>query len=127
MNVSCYRIRGNLTVGLENVGGRGVQSRLDQSRWTVGFEFLGYRVSKTVSCYRMSGNLTGGLEKVGGMSPVTLSEDWSRVARLLVVVCLSVVGSVGNVYMVSAIMIEDHLKKRGWFQFKQLRSHVLKI
>lgn len=55
----------------------------------------------------------GGVERVGGVSPVTLSEDWSRVARLLLVVCLAVVGSVGNVYMISAVMIEDHLKKRG--------------
>ncbi|XP_046679368.1 melatonin receptor type 1B-B-like [Homalodisca vitripennis] len=62
----------------------------------------------------MTSNVTvGGLEKVSGVSPVTLSEDWSRVARLLVIVCLAVIGSVGNVYMISAIMIEDHLKKRG--------------
>lgn len=49
------------------------------------------------------------------VSPVTLQQvsDWSRVARLLLVVGLAVIGSVGNVYMISAIMIEDHLKKRG--------------
>ncbi|XP_039286312.1 melatonin receptor type 1A [Nilaparvata lugens] len=47
------------------------------------------------------------------ISPVTLSSDWSRVARLLLVVGLAVIGSVGNVYMVSAVMIEDHLKKKG--------------
>lgn len=49
------------------------------------------------------------------VSPVTLQQvsDWSRVARLLLVVGLAVVGSVGNVYMISAVMIEDHLKKRG--------------
>lgn len=50
-----------------------------------------------------------------GVSPVTLSSDWNRVARLLLVVGLAVVGSVGNVYMISAVMIEDHLKKRGKF------------
>uniref|UniRef100_A0A1B6CH00 G-protein coupled receptors family 1 profile domain-containing protein n=1 Tax=Clastoptera arizonana TaxID=38151 RepID=A0A1B6CH00_9HEMI len=48
-----------------------------------------------------------------GISPVTLSSDWNRVARLLLVVGLAVVGSVGNVYMVSAVMIEEHLKKKG--------------
>ncbi|XP_033221848.1 adenosine receptor A1-like [Belonocnema kinseyi] len=48
-----------------------------------------------------------------GVSPVTLSEDWSRVARLLLLASLAVVGSVGNVFMISAIMVEDHLKKRG--------------
>lgn len=63
----------------------------------------------------MTENLTivGGLEDVEGVSPVTLSSDWSRVVRLLLVVGLSVVGSVGNAYMISAVMIEDHLKKRG--------------
>lgn len=48
-----------------------------------------------------------------GVSPVTLSEDWSRVARLLLLASLAVVGSIGNVFMISAIMVEDHLKKRG--------------
>ncbi|XP_014215145.1 adenosine receptor A3-like [Copidosoma floridanum] len=47
------------------------------------------------------------------VSPVTLSSDWSRVARLLMLASLAVVGSVGNVFMISAIMVEDHLKKRG--------------
>ncbi|KAK9499714.1 hypothetical protein O3M35_002708 [Rhynocoris fuscipes] len=47
------------------------------------------------------------------ISPVTLSSDWSRVARLLLVASLAVIGSLGNVYMISAVMIEDHLKKRG--------------
>lgn len=49
------------------------------------------------------------------VSPVTLSSDWSRVARLLLLASLAVVGSVGNVFMISAIMVEDHLKKRGTF------------
>lgn len=47
------------------------------------------------------------------VSPVTLSSDWSRVARLLLLASLAVIGSVGNVFMISAVMIEDHLKKRG--------------
>ena len=47
------------------------------------------------------------------VSPVTLSEEWSRVARLLLFASLAVVGSVGNVFMISAVMVEDHLKKRG--------------
>ncbi|CAB0013253.1 unnamed protein product, partial [Nesidiocoris tenuis] len=51
-------------------------------------------------------NHTWGWEEV---SPVTLSNDWSRVARLLTVAGLAVVGSLGNVYMISAVMIEDHL------------------
>ncbi|CAH1391730.1 unnamed protein product [Nezara viridula] len=48
-----------------------------------------------------------------GVSPVTLSSDWSRVVRLLLIASLAVIGSLGNVYMISAVMIEDHLKKRG--------------
>ncbi|XP_044733635.1 melatonin receptor type 1B-A-like [Chrysoperla carnea] len=47
------------------------------------------------------------------VSPVTLSSDWSRVARLLLLATLAVIGSVGNVFMISAVMVEDHLKKRG--------------
>ncbi|XP_012256341.2 RYamide receptor-like isoform X2 [Athalia rosae] len=47
------------------------------------------------------------------VSPVTLSSDWSKVARLLLLASLAVIGSVGNVFMISAIMVEDHLKKRG--------------
>lgn len=44
-------------------------------------------------------------------SPVTLSTEWSKMARLLVLACLSVIGSIGNVFMISSVMIEDHLKK----------------
>lgn len=60
-------------------------------------------------------NSTSSIFTVDGdnVSPVTLSSAWSRVARLLLVVSLAVIGSVGNVYMISAVMIEDHLKKRG--------------
>lgn len=47
------------------------------------------------------------------VSPVTLSSDWSRVARLLLLASLAVFGSVGNVFMISAVMVEDHLKRRG--------------
>lgn len=47
------------------------------------------------------------------VSPVTLSSDWPRVARLLLLASLAVIGSVGNVFMISAVMVEDHLKKRG--------------
>lgn len=47
--------------------------------------------------------------------PVTLSAEWSRMARLLMFSCLSVVGSIGNVFMVSSVMIEDHLKKAGTY------------
>lgn len=46
-------------------------------------------------------------------SPVTLSTEWSKMARLLVLACLSVIGSIGNVFMISSVMIEDHLKKAG--------------
>ncbi|KAL7307266.1 hypothetical protein TKK_0000463 [Trichogramma kaykai] len=54
-------------------------------------------------------DVTAGLN----ISPVTLSSDWSRVVRLLILLSLAVIGSVGNVFMISAVMVEDHLKKRG--------------
>lgn len=47
------------------------------------------------------------------VSPVTLSADWSRVARLLVLASLAAIGSIGNVFMISAVMIDDYLRKRG--------------
>lgn len=46
-------------------------------------------------------------------SPVTLNTEWSSMARLLILACLSVIGSIGNVFMISSVMIEDHLKKAG--------------
>lgn len=47
------------------------------------------------------------------ISPVTLSSAWSRVARLLLLASMAVGGSVGNVFMISALVVEDQLKKRG--------------
>nr|XP_034175850.1 RYamide receptor-like [Osmia lignaria]XP_034175851.1 RYamide receptor-like [Osmia lignaria]XP_034175852.1 RYamide receptor-like [Osmia lignaria]XP_034175853.1 RYamide receptor-like [Osmia lignaria] len=47
------------------------------------------------------------------ISPVTLSSAWSRVARLLLLASMAVAGSVGNVFMISAVVVEDQLKKRG--------------
>ncbi|EFN70987.1 Melatonin receptor type 1C, partial [Camponotus floridanus] len=47
------------------------------------------------------------------VSLVTLSSAWSRVARLLLLASLAVGGTVGNVFMISAVVVEDQLKKRG--------------
>ncbi|XP_011877105.1 PREDICTED: melatonin receptor type 1B-A-like isoform X2 [Vollenhovia emeryi] len=47
------------------------------------------------------------------VSPVTLSPAWSRVARLLLLASLAVGGSVGNVFMISAVVVEEQLNKRG--------------
>lgn len=49
------------------------------------------------------------------VSPVTLSGEWSKMARILLLSFLSVIGSIGNVFMISSVMIEDHLKKAGNF------------
>jgi hypothetical protein len=46
-------------------------------------------------------------------SPVTLSTEWSRLTRLIFLTILSVLGSIGNIFMISSVMIEDHLKKAG--------------
>lgn len=45
--------------------------------------------------------------------PVTLSSEWSRLTRLIFLTILSVIGSIGNIFMISAVMVEDHLKKAG--------------
>lgn len=58
----------------------------------------------------MTTEISLGIESV---NPVTLSADWSRVARLLLLASLASIGSIGNVFMISAVMIEDFLRKRG--------------
>lgn len=55
--------------------------------------------------------------------PVTLNPDWSRLARLILLASLAAIGSVGNVFMISAVMIEDYLRKRG--RLLLLRYYVL--
>lgn len=52
------------------------------------------------------------------VSPVLLSSEWSRLARLIFLTILSVIGSVGNIFMISSVMIEDHLKKAGKRTFR---------
>ncbi|XP_017780856.1 PREDICTED: melatonin receptor type 1B-A-like [Nicrophorus vespilloides] len=61
----------------------------------------------------MLSNMTGTDYGAEFVSPVTLSSDWSRVARLLLLSSMSAIGSIGNVFMISAVMIEDYLRKRG--------------
>lgn len=51
------------------------------------------------------------------VSPVTLSTEWSRLARLIFLTIMSVIGSVGSIFMISSIMIEDQLKKAGKDEF----------
>lgn len=46
-------------------------------------------------------------------SPVTLAGDWSRMGKLLILAIFSIFGSVGNIFMISSVMVEDHLKKAG--------------
>lgn len=53
------------------------------------------------------------------ISPVTLNQTWSPLTRLIFLTILSVIGSVGNVFMISSVMIEDHLKKAGKSNNKQ--------
>lgn len=48
-------------------------------------------------------------------TPVTLNSSWSRLSRLLILSCLSVIGSVGNVFMISSLLIEEYLKRAGEF------------
>lgn len=63
----------------------------------------------------------------GDVSLVTLSSAWSRVARLLLLASLAVGGSVGNVFMISAVVVEDQLNKRGTLAiaFSQLYIRII--
>lgn len=58
-------------------------------------------------------NISHEIHPTENISPVTLSGDWSRVARLLILASLASIGSVGNVFMISAVMIDDYLRKKG--------------
>lgn len=69
-------------------------------------------------------NMTEISSTAESVSPVTLSADWSRVARLLLLASLSTVGSVGNVFMISAVMIDDYLRKRGMLS-KYLHTYYI--
>lgn len=66
-------------------------------------------------------NVTQALTISDDVSPVTLNDHWSRLARLILLASMSTVGCVGNVFMMSAVMIEDYLRKRG--KNKQIRFY----
>ncbi|KAG5306234.1 RYAR protein, partial [Acromyrmex insinuator] len=68
----------------------------------IGFEFERYSKAMNIN-----------MNSDSDVSPVTLSSAWSRVARLLLLASLAVGGSVGNVFMISAVVVEDQLNKRG--------------
>lgn len=72
---------------------------------------------------RLSKEISGNMSSDGDLdvSPVTLSSAWSRVARLLLLASLAVGGSVGNVFMISAVVVEDQLNKRGTVTILSLR------
>lgn len=53
------------------------------------------------------------LKRTDEVYPVTLAIEWPRLTRLLILSCLAVIGSVGNIFMISSVMVEDHLKKAG--------------
>lgn len=55
---------------------------------------------------------SGSLQKAE-FSPVTLSPEWSRMSRLLLLSALCILGSVGNIFMISSVVIEDYLKRPG--------------
>lgn len=78
---------------------------------------------------RLSKAISGNMSSDGDLdvSPVTLSSAWSRVARLLLLASLAVGGSVGNVFMISAVVVEDQLNKRGTATILSLRLVIKTI
>lgn len=89
-----------------------------------------YNGASTVASVIESANLSlsktidGVIDGDLDISPVTLSSAWSRVARLLLLVSLAVCGSVGNVFMISAVVVEDQLNKRGMSAVLSLRLRI---
>ncbi|XP_058809062.1 melatonin receptor type 1A-like [Phymastichus coffea] len=83
---------------------------------TASTSTVGLGITTLAGVFNSVDSLEDGVTMADGslnISPVTLSSDWSRVVRLLLLASLAVIGSVGNVFMISAIMVEDHLKKKG--------------
>lgn len=101
--------------GVDEVGGENGTDLLPPS--------LSLPITPLALMSKHGGGTSGGSSKhQEDVSPVTLSTEWPRLARLLLLASLSVIGSVGNVFMISSVMIEDHLKKAG----KQVRRNVNK-
>lgn len=46
-------------------------------------------------------------------SPVLLSSEWRPLSRLVFLTIMSCIGGVGNIFMISSVMVEDQLKKAG--------------
>lgn len=96
-------------IGPDNVGGNAGQTAASHEHDNTTSAV----VSLVASAAMALTSATTKAPRFDDVRPVTLSSQWSRMARLLFISCLSVVGSIGNVFMVSSVMIEDHLKKAG--------------
>lgn len=93
------------------------------SRPEFGGGATGVNVLSRKEWFIMIQNITNSTE----YSPVTLSPEWSRLSRLLLLSALSIIGSVGNIFMISSVIIEDYLNKAGklkwptiWRRFRVL-------
>jgi len=73
---------------------------------------LGDTVTSVVGL-RSEVRLSKAMSNAIDVSPVTLSSDWPRVGRLSLLAVLAGLGSMGNVFMISAVVVEDQLSKRG--------------
>lgn len=100
---------------LDDGGGGGILEATSATNYDADFNGNGTNLLAITPLALMSkhGGTSGGTKHQEDVSPVTLSTEWPRLARLLLLASLSVIGSIGNVFMISSVMIEDHLKKAG--------------
>ena len=69
-------------------------------------EFL-EKMNETIAEYLASQVDAGDASDAAGDVP------WNRVVKLLVISVIATVASTGNVFVISAVLMDDHLKKRG--------------
>lgn len=57
-------------------------------------------------------------------SPVLLSNEWRPLSRLVFLSIMSLIGTAGNIFMISSVMVEEQLKKAGeHFSLHLIPSH----
>ena len=63
-------------------------------------------MNETIANYLAQTNAVEGMDN-------GVDVPWNRVVKLLVISIIATVASTGNVFVISAVLMDDHLKKRG--------------
>ncbi len=79
----------------------------------------GHNQYQQAAASKSSGGGGGGsmMDVVGAAGP-GMEEPLNRVLKLVLLSIIATIASVGNIFVISAVLMEDHLKKRGTVVFK---------